>query len=165
MEALADKIHKQGEHIPQHCYISYNHPYISSSGYWYCATKVSMVPPSVSLLLTYVGMVVWNHRYFSLDYVNVGKLRSLKYLWWNVANSILKSMLWNVLSLFAYFISQCLHPSTPSLNLIDSFRNLCKFLVSAPFLLLATAHALAVDASVIRARAPSNGAHGRKGLL
>ena len=53
----------------------------------------------------------------------------------------------------------------PSLNLIDSFRNLCKFLVSAPFLLLATAHALAVDASVIRARAPSNGAHDRKGVV
>ena len=33
MEALADKGHKQGEHIPQHCYISHNHPYISSSGY------------------------------------------------------------------------------------------------------------------------------------
>ena len=31
MEALADKVHKQGEHIPQHCYISHNHPYISSS--------------------------------------------------------------------------------------------------------------------------------------
>ena len=28
MEALPDK---QEEHIPQHCYISYNHPYISSS--------------------------------------------------------------------------------------------------------------------------------------
>ena len=51
----------------------------------------------------------------------------------------------------------------PSLHLIDSFRNLCKFLVSAPFLLLATAHAL--DASVIRARAPSNGAHDRKGVV
>ena len=33
MEALADKVNKQGEHIPQHCYISDNHPYISSSGY------------------------------------------------------------------------------------------------------------------------------------
>ena len=31
MEALADKVHKLGEHIPQHCYISHNHPYISSS--------------------------------------------------------------------------------------------------------------------------------------
>ena len=30
-KALADKVHKQGEHIPQHCYISHNHPYISSS--------------------------------------------------------------------------------------------------------------------------------------
>ena len=25
--ALADKVHKQGEHIPQYCYISHNHPY------------------------------------------------------------------------------------------------------------------------------------------
>ena len=34
IEALANKVHKQGEHIPQHyCYISHNHPYISSSGY------------------------------------------------------------------------------------------------------------------------------------
>ena len=32
LDALADKVHKQGEHIPQHCYISHNHPYISSSG-------------------------------------------------------------------------------------------------------------------------------------
>ena len=36
-EALADKVHEEGEHIPQHCYnffnISYNHPYISSSEY------------------------------------------------------------------------------------------------------------------------------------
>ena len=31
MEALADKVHKQEEHIPQHSYISHNHPYISSS--------------------------------------------------------------------------------------------------------------------------------------
>ena len=34
MEALADKLHKQGEHIPQHCNIattSLQHPYISSS--------------------------------------------------------------------------------------------------------------------------------------
>ena len=31
MEALADKVHKQGERIPQHCYISHNHPYISGS--------------------------------------------------------------------------------------------------------------------------------------
>ena len=30
MEALADKVHKQGENIPQHCYISHNHPYINS---------------------------------------------------------------------------------------------------------------------------------------
>ena len=35
MDALADKVHKQGEHIPQHCYISHNHPYISSGN---CAT-------------------------------------------------------------------------------------------------------------------------------
>ena len=33
MEALADKVHKQGEHIPQHSYILHNHPYINSSEY------------------------------------------------------------------------------------------------------------------------------------
>ena len=31
MKALADKVHKQGEHIPQHCYMFYTyttvHPY------------------------------------------------------------------------------------------------------------------------------------------
>ena len=39
MEALADKVHKQGEHIPQHCYISHNHdhPYISSSVDFYAS--------------------------------------------------------------------------------------------------------------------------------
>ena len=36
MEALADKVHKQGEHIPQHCYVLHNYPYISSSEY--CAS-------------------------------------------------------------------------------------------------------------------------------
>ena len=39
MDALADKVHKQGEHIPQHCYISHNHLYICSS----TATYVGMV--------------------------------------------------------------------------------------------------------------------------
>ena len=50
LEALADRVHEQGEHIPQPCYIPHNHPYISSSGY------------SVILchLASYVGMVVWN---------------------------------------------------------------------------------------------------------
>ena len=33
MEALADKVQKQREHIPQHHYISHNHRYISSSEY------------------------------------------------------------------------------------------------------------------------------------
>ena len=28
---MADKVHRQGEHIPQHCHISHNHPYVSSS--------------------------------------------------------------------------------------------------------------------------------------
>ena len=28
IEAVADKVHRQGEHIPQHCNISHNHPYI-----------------------------------------------------------------------------------------------------------------------------------------
>ena len=50
MEALADKVHKQVEHIPQHCYISHNHPYIS------IAVDIDIVPSSVSLLLTYVGI-------------------------------------------------------------------------------------------------------------
>ena len=31
MEALADKVHKQGKHILQHCYISHDHPYIHVS--------------------------------------------------------------------------------------------------------------------------------------
>ena len=31
MEALADKVHRQGGHNPHHCYISQNHPYISSN--------------------------------------------------------------------------------------------------------------------------------------
>ena len=33
MGILADKVHKQGVHIPQHCYISHNHmhPYVRSS--------------------------------------------------------------------------------------------------------------------------------------
>ena len=31
MEVLADKVHKQGEHIPQHCYyISHNHAYCAT---------------------------------------------------------------------------------------------------------------------------------------
>ena len=75
MEALPDKVHKQEEHIPQHCYISHNHPYISSS---------DMLGGTISIsTATYVGMVVWN-----------------------------VAMLWNVLSLFVYFVSQCLHSST-----------------------------------------------------
>ena len=32
IDALADKVHKQGEHIPQNCHISHNHLYISSNG-------------------------------------------------------------------------------------------------------------------------------------
>ena len=43
--ALADKVHKQ-DHIPQHCYISHNHPYISSS---------DMLGGTIA---AYVGMVV-----------------------------------------------------------------------------------------------------------
>ena len=31
MEALAENVHRQEEHIPQHCYISHHHAYISSS--------------------------------------------------------------------------------------------------------------------------------------
>ena len=50
MEALADKGHKQGEHIPQHCYISHNHPYISSSDTLGGTISISTA--------TYVGMVV-----------------------------------------------------------------------------------------------------------
>ena len=48
MEALSDKIHEQGEHIPQHRYISNNHPYISSS---------DMLVGTISTA-TYVGMVI-----------------------------------------------------------------------------------------------------------
>ena len=51
MDALADKIHKQGEHIPQHCYISHDHPYISSSD------TLGGTAESISTA-TYVGMVV-----------------------------------------------------------------------------------------------------------
>ena len=58
MEALADKVHKLGKHIPQHCYISHSHPYTSSSGYWYCA-MATYYRYSVSHA-TRVGMVVWN---------------------------------------------------------------------------------------------------------
>ena len=36
MEAMADKVHKQEEHITQYCYISHNHPYISSSDVSQC---------------------------------------------------------------------------------------------------------------------------------
>ena len=39
MEALADEVNKQGEHIPQHYYISHNHP-------TYVAVDID-VPPSV----------------------------------------------------------------------------------------------------------------------
>ena len=48
MEALADKVHKQGEHIPQYCYISHNHPCISSS---------DKLGGTISTV-TYIGMVV-----------------------------------------------------------------------------------------------------------
>ena len=30
MEALAYKVHKQGEHLAQHCYVLYNHPYTAT---------------------------------------------------------------------------------------------------------------------------------------
>ena len=50
MEALAYKVHKQGEHIPQHCNISHNHPYISSSDTLDDTISISTA--------TYVGMVV-----------------------------------------------------------------------------------------------------------
>ena len=77
MEALADKVHKQGEHISQHCYIPHNHHYIHVSS---SDTLGGTISTSTA---TYVGMVVWN-----------------------------VAMLWNVLSLFVYFVSQCLHLST-----------------------------------------------------
>ena len=54
MEALADKVHKQGEHIPQHCYISHNHPYISSSDMHAIGGTISISTA------TYVGMFVRN---------------------------------------------------------------------------------------------------------
>ena len=56
MESLADKVHKQGEHI-------------LNIGTFHTTT--------------YVGMIVWN-----------------------------VAMLWNVLCLFVYFVSQWLYPST-----------------------------------------------------
>ena len=34
IDVLDVKVHKQGEHNPQHCYISHYHCYISSSVYW-----------------------------------------------------------------------------------------------------------------------------------
>ena len=50
MEALADKAYKQAEHIPQHCYISHSHPYISIS---------DTLGGTISIFTaTYVGMVV-----------------------------------------------------------------------------------------------------------
>ena len=52
MEALADKVHKQGKHIQQHSYISYNHPYISSSD-----TLGGTISISTATYM-YVGMVV-----------------------------------------------------------------------------------------------------------
>ena len=54
MEALADKVHKQEEHIqPQHCYISHNHPYISSSD-----TLGGTISISTDLTLTVAYMVM-----------------------------------------------------------------------------------------------------------
>ena len=50
MEVVADKVHKQGEHIPQQCYISHNHPYISSSDTLSGTISISTA--------TYVGIVV-----------------------------------------------------------------------------------------------------------
>ena len=50
MEALADKEYK--EHIPQHSYISHNHPYISSSDHDTLGGTISI---STAI---YVGMVV-----------------------------------------------------------------------------------------------------------
>ena len=48
----ADIVHKQEEHIPQYCYISHNHPYISSSDTLGGSISISTA--------TYVGLVVWN---------------------------------------------------------------------------------------------------------
>ena len=50
LDALADKLHKQGDHIPQHCYISHNHLYISGSDTLGGTISISTA--------TYVGMVV-----------------------------------------------------------------------------------------------------------
>ena len=44
MEALADKAHKQGEHIPQH---SHNHPYISSSDTPHSTKLLHFTQPSL----------------------------------------------------------------------------------------------------------------------
>ena len=61
--ALADKVLEQGEHIPQHCYISHNHPYTSSSGYgrvdgWKHALADKVHEQGAYATATYVGMVV-----------------------------------------------------------------------------------------------------------
>ena len=55
MDALDDKVHKQRVHIPQHSYISHNHPYISSSEYCatYRVTATYIVPPILLLNYTY----------------------------------------------------------------------------------------------------------------
>ena len=50
METLPDSVHKQGEHIPQHCYNSHSHSYISSSD--------TLVGTIVNATYMYVGMVV-----------------------------------------------------------------------------------------------------------
>ena len=50
MKTLADKVHKQGEHIPQLSNISHNHPYISTCSSYMLAGTISIY----SLLLLYV---------------------------------------------------------------------------------------------------------------
>ena len=54
-------------------------------------------------------------------------------------------MLWNVLYLFVYFVSQCHHPSTHPYISFMIFLNFLFLL----FLLCATAHALEVDVSSV----------------
>ena len=49
IDALADKVHKQGEHIPQCSYISHKHDYYISS---------SDTLGGTIFTATYVGMVV-----------------------------------------------------------------------------------------------------------
>ena len=50
MEALTDKVHKQGEHIPQHCYISHKHMHPCIVAVLFCYA----VPPTHLRLMRHI---------------------------------------------------------------------------------------------------------------